>query len=207
VVRTGADLDGAQVVEIREDAVLLRRNGSVETLRLASLSVPGVTGASAAPASPANAEDNDPSGDYASTHGSKASRPAPVARRAARQAASRAPTAPASAAEPSEADVARSNDELLAKIASQARFAPVMDNDGKLRGVAVMNIVSDSMLEGLGLRSDDVVTAIQGVQVDSSGRAMSVARSLNWSQPVRLNIERGGVPTVVMVDPRSLQRR
>ena len=104
----------------------------------------------------------------------------------------------------SEGETARSNDQLLADIASQARFAPVMDNNGKLRGVAVMNVVPDSMIERLGLRSDDVVTAINGTPVDSSGRAMNVARGLGRSAPINLDIERKGVPTKVTIDPRGL---
>ena len=70
-----------------------------------------------------------------------------------------------------------------------------------------MNVMSDSMLERLGLRSDDVVVAIQGTPIDRAARAMAVARGLSWSQPVRLDIERHGVPTVVMVDPRAVKGR
>ncbi len=206
VLRTGGDLDGAEVLEIRGDAVLLRRGGKVETLRLASVSRSSVGTVTSAPASPADVQDGDSGSATESAHASGASRPAPAARRAARQAA-RASSAPAASAAASEADVARSNDELLANLAAQARFAPVMGDDGKLRGVAVMNIVSDSMLERLGLRSDDVITAIQGTPVDSSGRAMNVARGLSWSQPVKLDIERGGLPKVVIVDPRGVKGR
>jgi S1-C subfamily serine protease len=62
------------------------------------------------------------------------------------------------------------------------------------------------MIERLGLRSDDVVVAIQGTPVDSSGRAMDVARGLSFAQPVKLDIERRGAPIVVVVQPGSLQR-
>jgi S1-C subfamily serine protease len=79
-----------------------------------------------------------------------------------------------------------------------------MDNDGKLRGVALMNILPDSKLERLGLRSDDVIIAVNDTPIDSSGRAMNVARSLPRTKPVKLDVERGGVRTVVNVDPRGL---
>ncbi len=206
VLRTGGELEGAEVVEIRGDAVLLRRGGQIETLRLASPSLPAGHSVSSVPASPADVQDADSRSARDSGRAARAPRPTPAAHRAPRQAA-RAPSAPAPAAGPSEADVARSNDELLANLAAQARFAPVMDNDGKLRGVAVMNVLSDSLLERLGLRSDDVVTAIQGVPIDSSGRAMNVARGLSWSQPVKLDVERGGLAKVVMIDPRSVKGR
>lgn len=204
VVRTGAELDGAQVIEIRSDAVLLRRGKNIETLTLASLSRGSVTAVSTLPASP-DVQEGDTRGADAAHAPPPARAPAPV-RRAARQASSRPSSAPAKSAAPSEAEIARSNDELLANLAAQARFAPVMDNDGKLRGVAVMNIVSDSMLERLGLQSDDVIVAIQGTKIDNSGRAMNVARGLSWSQPARLDVERHGLPVVVVVNPGSLQR-
>jgi general secretion pathway protein C len=206
VLRTGGDLAGATVIEIRSDAVVLRRGGRVETLILAEVSRPSVAAVSGVPASPAPSDADDAAAvpeSHAESPSPRASRSSPRARRSS-VAAGRAPAA---ASAPSEAEAARSNDQVLADLAAQARFAPVMDNDGKLRGVAVMNIVSDSMLERLGLQSDDVVTAIQGVPIDSSGRAMSVARGLGMSQPVKLDIERRGVATVVVVDPRSLQRR
>ena len=207
VVRTGGELDGAQVVEIRADGVLLRRNGKVETLALASLSRSSVAAVSTFPASPADVQEGDARGPAdrgrSPTLAPRASQRRPAAARSAVSRSSSAP-APAAAAAPSEAEVARGNDELLADLASQARFAPVMDNDGKLRGVAVMNVLADSQLERLGLRSDDVITAIQGTKIDSSGQAMSVARGLSWSAPVKLDIERGGVAKVVVVDPRSV---
>lgn len=205
VLRTGSELDGAQVVEIRAESVLLRRGALIETLRLASASQSEVHAVSTFPASPADVQEGEAPSDTRAAHAARAQSSSPRARRASRLRG--ANSAPARAAAPSEADVARTNDELMADLASQARFAPVMGDDGKLRGVAVMNILSDSLLERLGLRSDDVITAIQGTKVDSSGRAMSVARSLNRTQPVRLDLERRGVPSVVVVDPSSLQRR
>lgn len=206
-VRTGAELDGARVIEIRSESVLLRRGDDVETLDLASLAIPpsGGGGGSVFPASPDPALDSADPARTARSHSAHAQRSAVRAKRApARKNAS----APARRPEPqSEAEVARSNDELLADLAAQARFAPVMDNDGRLRGVAVMNVVPDSLIERLGLRSDDVIVAVNDTKIDSSGRAMNVARGLSRTAPVKLDIERRGVPTQVVVDPRSLQRR
>ena len=205
VIRTGGEFAGGTVVEIRSDSVRLRRGGRLETWTLADVSRPyAATGS--VPASPdtsrldgaPRAADSRPSslGARAASASSRAGGGSSAARRP-----------PAAAKAKSEADLARSNDQLLADLAAQARFAPVMGNDGKLRGVAVMNVVPDGLIERLGLRSDDVVTAIQGVPIDSSGRAMNVARGLDGTSPVKLDIERRGVPTVVVVDPRSLQRR
>ncbi len=205
VVRTGGEFAGGTVVEIRSDSVRLRRGGRVETWTLADVSRPYATAAANVPASPDTSRLDEAPRAADSRASSRGARPGSASSRAGSgsPAARRSP-APAKAR--SEADVARSNDQLLADLAAQARFAPVMGNDGKLRGVAVMNVVPDGLIERLGLRSDDVVTAIQGVPIDSSGRAMNVARGLDGTQPVKLDIERRGVPTVVVVDPRSLQR-
>ncbi len=202
-VRTGGRLDGAELIEIRSDSVLLRRAGEIETLDLASVSVsPAGQGGSVFPASPDGAANG--ADESAAAH-SRAARPNRPAVRARRPAARRPARPPARAAEArTEGEVARSNDELLADLAAQARFAPVMDNDGKLRGVAVMNIVSDSALERLGLQSDDVVVAINGKKIDSSGQAMNEARALPRNRPVKLDVERRGTAIVVNVDLKSL---
>ncbi len=94
---------------------------------------------------------------------------------------------------------------MLADISKQARFAAVNDDNGKLRGVAVMNLLGDSALERLGLRSDDVVTSINGVAIDSSGAALREARAIDPKRPVKLGIERRGVPQMLQVDLRNLQ--
>jgi type II secretion system protein C len=202
VVRAGMDLAGAQVVEIQSEQVLLRRNGQLEKLTLGSLSLSSAGRPGPVPASPAPAD---------ARSGAAVSPPRPAA------APARGNPRPSSASHSvalrkgvtrggamGEGEAARTNDQVMADLAAQARFAPVMDNDGKLRGVAVMNIMSDSLIERLGLRSDDVIVAIQGTPIDSSGRAMNVARSLNLSQPVRLDIERGGAPITLNVDPGAV---
>ena len=206
VVRIGMDVAGAEVVEIQPEAVVLRRRGQNETLTLASVSVGAVGGGGSLPAAPAPAAygPNPPASAPGGRPG--AGIPSTPSARAASGASARRGAASAPGSKPSERDQARSNDQVLADLAAQARFAPVMDNDGKLRGVAVMNIMPDSMIERLGLQSDDVVVAIQGTPIDSSGRAMNVARGLTFSQPVKLDIERHGMPTVVIVQPGSLQR-
>jgi S1-C subfamily serine protease len=89
---------------------------------------------------------------------------------------------------------------MMSQLALQAQWVAVNDNSGQLRGVAVVSILPDSMLERLGLQSNDVVTSIQGVAVDSSGAALNTARGLDLSQPVTLGIERRGVATTVVVN-------
>jgi type II secretion system protein C len=201
-VRIGNELDGATVVEIRNESVVLRRRGSLETLVLASVSRPDSVRGADVPASAAPSDD-----ELEATAAEQAHRAPPrsSSRRSASSTSRRAPPAAPAAREPSEADKARSNDDLLADISQQARFAAVNDDNGKLRGVAVMNVLGDSALERLGLRSDDVVTSINGTAIDSSGAALRVARGIIPTQPVTLGIERRGVPQVLRVDLRNLQ--
>ena len=202
-VRVGNELAGATVVEIRSESVVLERRGERETLVLASQSRPSESSARAGdvPASPAGSEaELDSRADRPRRGAATASarRSAPAARHGA----------PARPAPPpgSEAATARSADEMLADLSSQARFAAVNDDNGKLRGVAVMNVLGDSALERLGLRSDDVVTSINGTPIDSSGAALTVAGGLSPRSTVTLGIERRGVPQVLRVDLRNLQR-
>jgi S1-C subfamily serine protease len=68
-----------------------------------------------------------------------------------------------------------------------------------------MNLLATA-LERLGLRSDDVVTSINGVAIDSSGAALREARGIDPKRPVALGIERRGVPLKLQVDLRNLQR-
>jgi type II secretion system protein C len=201
-VRVGNDLDGATVVEIKSESVVLRRRGELETLQLASLSRPAEVPGREVPASAARGDSED---EVAAAEHARRAPSRSASRRSSSSARRSAPAARTPVEPKSEADVARSNDELLADISSQARFAAVNDDNGKLRGVAVMNVLGDSALERLGLHSDDVVTSINGTAIDSSGAALRVARGLNRSQPVTLGIERRGVPQVLRVDLRNLQ--
>jgi len=200
VVHVGDPLAGATVVEIKSDALILRRAGRAETLDLQSVSR-ALEASAPVPASPAPAdlEERPAAGPEAGA------RPAPRPARASppsSAARSRTASAPASAAHGSSgpSPAPKTPDEVMAQLALQAQFVAVNDNSGKLRGVAVLNIVPDSMLERLGLQSSDVVTSIKGVAVDSSGAALATARGLDLSQPFTLGVERHGVPTTVVVN-------
>ena len=199
-VRVGEDLDGATVVEIKSESVVLRRRGERETLGLALVSRPSSARGGDVPASAAPSD-----AELAATDPEHARRPRSSPGRPVR-AAAHAPAPVPDRAGAGAAAAARSNDEMLADISKQARFAAVNDDNGKLRGVAVMNLLGDSALERLGLRSDDVVTSINGVKIDSTGAALREARGIDPKRPVSLGIERRGVPQMLQVDLRNLQR-
>src|SRR5262249_28516900 len=138
-VRVGQDVDGATLVEIQSEAIVVERRGEREWIALASATRPPAAQDSGnVPAAPRGEDGGTSATD-------RAHRPSPSARArpainpafARRSAASSRPTAPARPQ--SEGENARSNDELLADITRQARFAGVNDDNGKLRGVAIMN--------------------------------------------------------------------
>jgi type II secretory pathway component PulC len=93
----------------------------------------------------------------------------------------------------------RTNDEVMADISRQARFQPLLDDDGKLRGVAVLGIVPDSMLERFGLQSGDVVTHVAGVKIDNTANAYNTLRGLNLRNGVEVTVVRRGASTTVNV--------
>jgi S1-C subfamily serine protease len=97
----------------------------------------------------------------------------------------------------------RTNDEVIAEVSRQARFQPLLDDEGKLRGVALLGIVPDSMLERFGLQSGDVVTHVAGVKIDNTANAYNTLRGLNLANGVELTVVRRGAPTTVNVPPGS----
>ena len=203
VVHVGDELGGATVAEIRSDALILRRAGRSETLDLQSVerdvAASGPVPASPAPVDPDAPPAAGPSGSRIVARTVGPARPA-SARGTSARAASSSPRGGSGSASPPLSSAPQTPDEAMAQLAMQAQWVPVNDNSGQLRGVAIMNILPDSTLERLGLQSDDVVTSIQGVAVDSSGAALNTARGLDLSQPVTLGIERHGTATTVVVN-------
>jgi hypothetical protein len=190
---------------------VLSQGGRFERLGFAAVAAartgdPGRTTALAsagAEADPSATDSTDP--DF--RHGASATRERTVARvRAPR------PTAvPASAAEHDEDGAAddeatkpANTDQILVDLSRQARYAPLLDQTGKLRGVALMDIRPDSTLERIGLRSGDVVVSVAGVKVDNTPSAFDALRALDPRAGGEVLVERAGVPTRIAVPPGAL---
>lgn len=199
VVHVGDELAGATVVEIKSDALLVRRGGRVESLDLQSVSRAGAATGGPVPAAPAPG-DSDALDTAVAARNAGRSGAASAAAAGQRAPAQRTRNAASRGGAAASAANAQTPDDLLALLSQQARFVPVMDNSGKLKGVALLNVMPDSEVERLGLQSDDVVTSIQGVQVDSSGAALQAAHGIDPAQPVTLGILRHGNPTTVVVN-------
>lgn len=86
-----------------------------------------------------------------------------------------------------------------ADLASNVRIDPVITN-GQIAGVRVSAANGDAaMISRLGLQPSDIVTAVNGVPVDSVARGQQIIESLGNASSVRVTVSRGGVPTEITV--------
>jgi type II secretion system protein C len=211
VVRTGDAIVGARVQEIRKDGVVLALAGRLERLAFASALAAASAGSRPTSVSASARAEGDASALEARDGDFPQAQTSQRARAAARARAARATAVPASAAAQdgegetgSEVTQAVSAEQLLLSLSSQARYAPLLDEGGKLRGVALMDIRPDSTLERLGLRSGDVVVSVAGVKVDNSSQAFDALRALDPRAGGEVLVERGGVPTRIAVPAGTL---
>ena len=210
IVRTGDAIGAARVQEIHKDGIVLALAGRLERLAFAPVAIARAAGPAQASASASDSGDADGNDLDANDGGSREARSARRARIASRARATRASAVPASAARgqdddaDSEVTQAVSNDQLLVNLSAQARYKPLLDSEGKLHGVAILDVRPDSTLERLGLRSGDVVVAVAGVPVDNSSQAFDALRALNPRAGGELLVERGGLPTRITVPPGAL---
>ncbi len=207
VVRTGDAIGGARVQAIWKDGVVLAQAGRLERLAFASLSAASAAGPGAQSAS-ARARGTAEAGGVAAVD--RELRHALPYRRAQAAKAREASATARAAAQPdagepgSEVAHESSAEQVLTRLASQARYSPLLDEGGKLRGVALMDIRADSTLARLGLRSGDVVISVAGVNVDNSPRSVDTLRSLDPRAGGEVLVERAGVPTRIEVPPGAL---
>lgn len=84
-----------------------------------------------------------------------------------------------------------------AEMAKNVRIDPVLD-DGRIAGVRVSAANGDAgLVARLGLRPSDIVTAVNGVPVDSIARGQQILESLRNSDSVRVTVTRDGVPAEI----------
>jgi general secretion pathway protein C len=84
------------------------------------------------------------------------------------------------------------------EIAKRVQVVPVLDG-GKLSGVRVAGGSDIALINQLGLRAGDVVTAVNGAPVDSLARGQQIFESLRTSSSVRVTVVRDGKPTDVTI--------
>jgi hypothetical protein len=74
------------------------------------------------------------------------------------------------------------------------RVMPATGKDGKLRGVRISQARKDSLAVGLGLRTGDVIEAIDGKALDSPDVLLAAYGELERAAAARISISRGGKP-------------
>jgi type II secretory pathway component PulC len=74
------------------------------------------------------------------------------------------------------------------------RVTPATGKDGKLRGVKVSRASKDSLAAGLGLRSGDVIEALDGHAITGPDVLLEAYGRLESAAQVRVSVSRGGKP-------------
>lgn len=74
------------------------------------------------------------------------------------------------------------------------RVMPATGKDGTLRGVRISQARKDSLAVGLGLRTGDVIEAIDGKALDSPDVILAAYGELERAAAARVSISRGGKP-------------
>ncbi|MBU1429567.1 PDZ domain-containing protein [Myxococcota bacterium] len=86
--------------------------------------------------------------------------------------------------------------EKLDVLAQQARVTPFYKN-GKQQGFKVARVKRGSLYEHLGLQRGDVLLGVNGQDLTSPNKALSLLDQLGTARDVTVNIERRGKPTTI----------
>ena len=78
------------------------------------------------------------------------------------------------------------------------RPSPKKEN-GKLIGFRIRPGTNRALFKQTGLRSGDIVTAINGMPLNSNASSMQAMQTLTTSSAATLTVLRGGQPTTVQV--------
>ena len=91
------------------------------------------------------------------------------------------PTSPSDSDEEAEAKIQQIQDAMSKDLIRD--LEPAMNDDGEIEGVLVGNIDADSLLSRAGLEVDDVITSLNGIDINSAGAAARVLRELAKCKP------------------------
>ena len=169
---------GLTLARVYPDSVVVLHDGSEETLKLSrdrNLAPADIVRARPAPGARASSK-----GATAATSPGGAAR-----------APSAAPVGRAPANWQQTVERLRQNPDELAR---RVQVVPVLDN-GRLSGVRVSAGADMALIQQLGLRPGDVVTAVNGAPVDSIARGQQILDSLRSASSARVTVLRDGKPT------------
>ena len=91
-----------------------------------------------------------------------------------------------------------------AKIAGSLRPIAVTDNStGKLVGVRLSAGRNNAILSKIGLRPSDIITSVNGIELDDPARAAAVIAQLQTAQQLTVTLQRDGQSKTQVVDLRQ----
>jgi general secretion pathway protein C len=105
------------------------------------------------------------------------------------------------AREMSKVEVQRRLGEEIPRILAETAVAPVME-DGHVVGVQVTRLPEGSLLTDAGLRAGDVLTQINGTQIDGMGTLIGLWPRLQAATELRAVVVRNGQPFSILVSLR-----
>ncbi|MDZ3824179.1 MAG: PDZ domain-containing protein, partial [Pseudoxanthomonas sp.] len=86
-----------------------------------------------------------------------------------------------------------------AELARQVQVLPVFEN-GRIAGVRLSGGAAAPLVERLGLRPDDIVTAVNGIDVRDPARAQEILASVRDAGRVSVTLRRDGNTQTLNVD-------
>ena len=188
MVGVGEVLEGAEVVDIKRERIIIRRNGRLEYLQLES-SLQG------APTTVSTAAPGRPLGGGAALQPER-SGPPPEPQPAAEKKA-RAEEGPLGTKrigdnrfEMPKAELERALEDP-AKLASSATIVPNY-RDNKKVGLKVIGISKDSLFNGMGIENGDVLQSINGTTVSSRAQALELLERASQKGRLEFEVERRG---------------
>ncbi|MGD8938153.1 MAG: type II secretion system protein GspC [Gammaproteobacteria bacterium] len=159
---------GATLNDIFEDRVILERNGQLETLKLPVESLPGDTATAISRGIPSSRRD-----------------------------VGRAPPQPIDTATADTSQILRHYRDALINdpqsVMGLVRVQPY-NKGGRLEGYRIRPGKDRRLLTKFGLRSGDIVKAVNGVPMDNPIKALEILRDLSTATSVTVDIERNGTP-------------
>lgn len=193
VVGVGEKILDAEIVEIRRDRIIVKRNGRLEYLKLENTIGGNPTLADASTAGLSRgAMDLKPAG-YADLRPS-------IPKKISTTKSKKAPGIKKLSATEFELEKTFLDKELAdtGKLASQASIAPNYDATGvKRAGIKMMGIRSGSVFQQLGIQSNDVVKKIGGTPVQNQAHALDLLNKLKGKSSASIEVERKGASKVL----------
>ncbi len=169
--------EGAEVLEVRRDRIIINRNGRKEFIKLQN----SIGGAPTARKSALTAL--GPAATDIKTPRIAPVDPPPAKEKGVRKVGTNKYELERSAVEGQLSDAE--------KLAKQARIVPNVKG-GKTEGIKLIGVQGDSVYSKIGIRTGDVVHSINGKKITSQARALELLDQMRKENNVKLQVERGG---------------